>query len=58
MIRPPSPARRDMLVRPDFLLPKTRPNLLAGQIRRAPSPMTAALQGPLRPISAPLWRPR
>jgi hypothetical protein len=60
-LRPPSPAKRDLLVRPfghDFLVPKSRPNSLAGQIRRAPSPMTAALQGPLRPLSAPSWRPR
>ena len=59
-IRPPSPARPERaqpILRPMGVsgLPATRP-LMTGSFRRAPSPMTAALQGPLRPQSAPQWR--
>lgn len=64
-LRPPSPAnKRDLFVRPiahsqDLVLARNRTNFLAGQVvRRAPSPMTAALQGPLRPMTAPVWRAR
>lgn len=65
-LRPPSPAnKRDLFVRPlahsqqDLVLARNRTNILAGQVvRRAPSPMTAALQGPLRPMTAPVWRAR
>lgn len=59
-LRPPSPARseREMTVpslnRP-LVLPK-RTLVTVGQFRRAPSPMTAAMQSTLRPQSAPLWR--
>ena len=61
-IRPPSPARPDRDAAPAMTrtlgysaLPVPRP-MISGSFRRAPSPMTAALQGPLRPQSAPQWR--
>lgn len=59
-IRPPSPARSERettvqsLNRP-LVMPQ-RTLVTAGQFRRAPSPMTAAMQSSLRPQSAPLWR--
>ena len=72
IIRPPSPARSErgdssqsigLSIRPfgystgpvDFT---KKPPPLVSQLRRAPSPMTTALQGSLRPQSAPQWRMR
>ncbi len=61
LLRPPSPLRID---RPATVAPVTVPfapvrrTILGSSMGRAPSPMTTALRGPLRPQSStgPVWR--